>query len=158
MVPNPDYTVFRLPWLSQATPAWPRGLGIAGQLWNFESSRFEVAGAISRKIKRLVASMKMKEHVLVALCGAALVIGAANTANAQVVVRIGPPPAAVVERPGPPLHAGWVWIPGYYRWDGHRYIWRPGYWARPPRPHAVWVPGRWVPRGGGWVWVRGYWR
>lgn len=76
---------------------------------------------------------------------------------AQVYVRIGPP-AAVVERPGPPPQRGFVWIGGYQRWDGGRYVWVPGHYERPPRPHAVWVPHRWVHRHGGWVMVEGHWR
>ena len=99
--------------------------------------------------------MSLKKRLFVAICGVTLCIGAAN---AQVVVRVGPPPPVIVERPGRALHAGWVWIPGYYRWNGRRYIWVPGRWAAPPRPRAIWIPGRWVPRGGGWVYINGYWR
>jgi hypothetical protein len=38
------------------------------------------------------------------------------------------------ERPGGaglrPLRpaAGRVWVPGYYRWTGNRYVWVEGYW------------------------------
>jgi hypothetical protein len=82
--------------------------------------------------------MSIKKRLLVVICGVTLCVGAAS---AQVVVRMGPPPPVVVERPGRALHAGWVWIPGYYRWNGRRYIWMPGRWAAPPRPRAIWVPG-----------------
>ncbi len=99
--------------------------------------------------------MGLKQGILVAVCGLTL---AAGIANAQVVIHAGPPPAVIVERPGPPLHAGWVWVPGYYRWSGARYIWVPGRWVNPPRRGVVWVPGRWVPRSGGYVYVAGYWR
>jgi hypothetical protein len=99
--------------------------------------------------------MRIRQRLFVAICGISLGVGAAT---AQVIVHGGPPPAVIVERPGPPLHAGWVWVPGYYRWNGRRYVWVSGYWAKPPRPRAIWVPGRWVPRGGGYVWVAGYWR
>ncbi|MGA8530891.1 MAG: hypothetical protein WB622_14340, partial [Acidobacteriaceae bacterium] len=53
----------------------------------------------------------------------------------QVVVRVGPPPV-VIEHPGPRPHPGWAWVGGYHRWDGARYVWVPGRWAQPPRPHA----------------------
>src|ERR1035438_904613 len=56
-------------------------------------------------------SMRVKERILIALCGIALTAGAAN---AQVIIHAGPPPAVIVERPGPPLHPGWVWVGGYY--------------------------------------------
>jgi opacity protein-like surface antigen len=76
---------------------------------------------------------------------------------AQVYVRVGPP-VAVVEHPGPRPHPGWVWTAGYHRWDGARYVWTPGAWVAPPRPHAVWVAHRWEHRSGGWVLVEGHWR
>lgn len=76
---------------------------------------------------------------------------------AQVYVNIGPPRPLVerrVPRPGP----GFVWTPGYHRWDGRAYVWVPGAWVRPPRPHAVWVAHHWVHRHGGWVMIEGHWR
>ncbi len=96
----------------------------------------------------------MKQKLLLAFASVALVVG---SANAQVVVRVGPPRPIVEERvvaPGP----GYIWQPGYHRWDGNRYAWTAGTWVLPPRPHAVWVPHRWVRRGGGWVMVEGHWR
>jgi YXWGXW repeat-containing protein len=88
----------------------------------------------------------------------ALALVAADAKAAEVFVRFGPPPPprreVVVVRPSP-RH---VWIPGYYRWTGHRYAWVNGYWTMPPRPHAAWVPGYWAPRRGGQVWIGGYWR
>ena len=99
--------------------------------------------------------MSLRKILVLAICSLAL---ASDPTSAQVIIHAGPPPPVIVERPGPPLHAGWVWIPGYYRWNGRRYVWVNGYWGRPPRPRAVWIPGRWVPRGGGYVWIAGYWR
>ena len=76
---------------------------------------------------------------------------------AQVVVRVAPP-APIVEVHDHPPHEGWVWIDGYHRWDGHRYVWVHGHWVRPPHPGAVWVAHRWEHRGDGWVLVEGHWR
>jgi WXXGXW repeat (2 copies) len=97
----------------------------------------------------------LKKIALAALLAACTLIPAAS--NAQIVVKIGPP-VAVVEHPGPPPAAGFVWIAGYHRWDGARYVWVPGRYEQPPRPHAVWVPHHWVQRHGGWVLVEGHWR
>ncbi|HEY3202745.1 MAG TPA: YXWGXW repeat-containing protein [Thermoanaerobaculia bacterium] len=75
----------------------------------------------------------------------------------RIYVRIAPPtpPAEVrVVAPGP----GHVWIGGYHRWDGRAYIWVPGRWVLPPRPHALWVPGHWRHAHRGWHWVEGHWR
>ena len=96
----------------------------------------------------------MKKKLLLAFASTALLIG---IANAQVVVRVGPPRPIVEERivaPGP----GYVWPPGSPRWNGNAYVWAPGAWVQPPRPHAVWVPHHWVHRGGGWILVEGHWR
>jgi hypothetical protein len=97
----------------------------------------------------------MKKQILTAVCGALLAVG---VASAQLVVRIGPPPPRPVEVVPPPPHPGWVWQPGYHRWDGHAYVWVPGAYAAAPHPGARWVPGHWANRGGGYVWVEGHWR
>jgi len=90
----------------------------------------------------------------------AFVLAAGLTAapiGAQVVVHVAPPPV-VVEHPGPPPARGYVWVPGYHRWDGVRYVWVPGRYSVPPRARAIWVPGHWAARRGGWVFVAGRWR
>jgi hypothetical protein len=81
----------------------------------------------------------------------------AGAAMAQVVVRIAPPPPVVERRlvaPGP----GYIWTPGYHRWDGRAYVWVPGQWMLPPRRHARWVPAHWVHRHHEWYFVEGHWR
>jgi hypothetical protein len=69
---------------------------------------------------------------------------------------IGPPPLrteVVIARPGP----GYVWIAGYWGWQGGRYVWVAGSWVK-ARPGFIWVPGRWEKRGLHWAWVKGVWR
>ena len=99
----------------------------------------------------------MKKQILTAVCGLFLTIGAAN---AQIVIRIGPPPPRPVEviPEPPPVHRDWVWVPGYHRWDGHGYVWVPGEYRRPPHHGAVWVPGEWRAERGGHVWHEGHWQ
>jgi hypothetical protein len=73
---------------------------------------------------------------------------------AYVYVQVGPP-APIVETapavPGP----GYVWVGGYWRWNGVRYVWVPGGWVRHP---GAWCPGHWrhLPDHG-WYWVPGHW-
>src|ERR1700681_1564264 len=65
-----------------------------------------------------------------------------------------PPPAyypAYAYAPAPGF--GYTWINGYWYPDGGRYLWRAGYWARPPYAGAVWV----APRYAGGRYLRGYW-
>ncbi len=100
----------------------------------------------------------MKKFALAAICFAGLTSGLmTNAAQAQVVIRVAPPPP-IVEHYGPAPRPGYVWVGGYHRWDGGRYVWIPGYWAAPPRPHAVWVPGRYYRYHGGYAWREGRWR
>jgi hypothetical protein len=89
---------------------------------------------------------------------ATLVVATACTApRGRLYVRVGPPAPIIETRiaaPGP----GYVWLPGFYAWNGAAYAWRPGRWERPIRPRAVWVPGRWVRERRGWYFVEGHWR
>jgi WXXGXW repeat (2 copies) len=96
----------------------------------------------------------MKKHILTAACALFLTVGAAN---AQIVVRIGPPPPRPVEVVPAPRE-GFVWVPGYHRWNGRRYVWVGGAYRRPVHRGAAWVPGEWREERGGHVWHRGYWR
>ncbi len=90
-------------------------------------------------------------------CVVALAIPLSGMAQVGVAVRIGPPPP-VVETRGPAPFAGAVWVGGYHRWDGNRYVWVPGSWQRPPHPGAHWVPGRWNHAHDGYHWREGRWR
>lgn len=96
----------------------------------------------------------LRKSLLVALIGCGIGIG---TASAEVVVRFGPP-RPVVERRLPSPGRGYVWTPGYHRWDGRAYVWSPGSWVQPPRARAHWVAPHWVHRRHGWVFVEGHWR
>ena len=96
----------------------------------------------------------LRKSLITSALGLFLAIGAAN---AEVVIRVGPPAPVVEHRvvaPGP----GYVWTGGYHRWDGRAYVWVPGAWVRPPRAHAVWVAPHYVHRNGGYVFVEGRWR
>ena len=96
----------------------------------------------------------MKKIALAVVLACTLIPAASN---AQVYVHIGPP-VAVVEHPGPPPGRDFVWVSGYHRWDGNRYVWVPGRYERPPHGHHVWVAHHWEHRHDGWVLVEGHWR
>ena len=74
----------------------------------------------------------------------------------EVLVTVKPPHAIVETRPVRP-GGDYVWVTGYHRWDGHAYVWVPGKWDRPPRPHAHWVAHHWEHHHGGWVLIEGHW-
>jgi WXXGXW repeat (2 copies) len=96
----------------------------------------------------------MRKFLLNAFMGAAMCAG---LAHAEVVVQVSPPRAIVEHRVVRPSRDH-VWIGGYHRWDGRAYVWEPGRWELPPRPHAVWVAPRWTHRHDGYVFVEGRWR
>lgn len=102
----------------------------------------------------------MKRTSTLLLCIAAcLALGKADQALAGVGIIVGvAPPAPIVEVVPPHPAPGYVWRPGYWSWNGFRYVWVPGVYVVAPRPGVVWVPGRWVVRRRGWVWVGGHWR
>lgn len=88
---------------------------------------------------------------------ATLVVGSMSPAFAGVGIEINvapPPPRVVV---APPPRPGFVWAPGYYRWDGHRHIWVDGHFIR-ERRGAHWVPEHWDERHGHYRFVPGHWQ
>ena len=84
----------------------------------------------------------------------------APPAAAQVSIGVGvgiAPPAPRFERVPPP-RVGYVWAPGYWRWDGYarHHVWVGGYWVR-SRPGYHYRPAYWVHGHGGWRFHQGYW-
>ncbi len=85
----------------------------------------------------------------------------APTADARVVVGVAvaapwyAPPAPIVETVAV-ARPGQVWIPGYWRWTGYRYVWVGGYWG-PVRVGYRYVGPRWVGCGPHWCFRAGYW-
>jgi hypothetical protein len=91
------------------------------------------------------------------LAGSLFATSACAAPRGRLYVRVGPPAPIVEARvvaPGP----GYVWVQGYHRWDGGRYVWVPGRWELPPRARAVWVPAHWQRDRRGWYFVEGHWR
>jgi hypothetical protein len=74
-------------------------------------------------------------------------------APAPVVTAYAPPIAPVAYAPAY-ARPGYAWVAGYHYPVGPRYVYRPGYWARPPYAGAFWVG----PRYYGHRYYPGYWR
>ena len=51
---------------------------------------------------------------------------------------------------------GYVWVLGYWRWDGGRHVWVDGRWLRERRGEH-WVPAHWEERRGRWHFEDGRW-
>ncbi len=66
-----------------------------------------------------------------------------------------PPPVARVEAPGPPPAPGYVWVPGYWDWNGRNYVWINGRYSA-IRPDRIFIAGHWTTVEGGWEWIPGH--
>lgn len=80
----------------------------------------------------------------------------AAQARVDVDINVGPPPARVVV--APPPRAGYIYAPGYWKWDApaHRHVWVEGRYI-PQRHGRHWVNDHWVQRGPNWHYVPGHW-
>lgn len=92
---------------------------------------------------------------LMALGVSAVVLPVAQ-AQVSVNINIGAPPPPRAEPMPPPRH-GFVWIPGFWDWDGYRHFWREGHWVR-ERPGYVYAQPVWRQGPHGWELDRGGWR
>jgi hypothetical protein len=97
-----------------------------------------------------------KRNVLLAMCLAAGSVASAiaTPASADVYVRIAPP--APRYEAVPVVQPGWEWAPGYWNWNGHRYVWVNGHRIH-AHGHGHWVPDRWVEDHGRWRREHGHW-
>ena len=100
--------------------------------------------------------MKLRRAAMCLLVAGIAGLGGTASQAASVAVEIGvaPPPPRVVAVP-PPRY-GYVWVPGYWRWSGHRHVWVNGYWIR-ERHGYHWIPAHWVRAGPHWQFVPGHW-
>lgn len=80
---------------------------------------------------------------------------AADAAQAQVVVRIGPPPPPRVEVV-PAARPGYLWTPGYWNSRDSRHVWVNGTWVRERRGYVYTQP-TWVQEGDRWRFRQGAW-
>lgn len=104
---------------------------------------------------RRKGSSKRGQLVLSAVA-AVMLIGSAAPAfsGVGIDINIAPPAPRVVEVPPP--RPGYVWAPGYYRWDGHSHIWVDGRFIR-ERRGSHWVPEHWDERHGRYHFEPGHW-
>ena len=92
-----------------------------------------------------------RSTLTLALRGAALCIalgfGAAPVtalADTRVVVRVAPPAMQVEEVPA--ARRGYLWAPGYWRWQNRQHVWSKGHWERERRGQRF-EGARWEQRG-----------
>jgi WXXGXW repeat (2 copies) len=77
----------------------------------------------------------------------ALGLGAASlpaVAELRVVVRDAPPPLQIETVPA--ARPGYLWAPGFWRWQNRRHVWAVGHWERERRGQRY-ESARWEQRG-----------
>lgn len=70
-------------------------------------------------------------------------------------VMVAPPPPRVEYRTPPPAE-GYIWISGFWNWEGGHHEWVPGRWEQSRQGHN-WVPHTWVREGDQWRQQGGHW-
>ncbi len=97
----------------------------------------------------------MLKRLFLASMVAATFAAVPAVSQAQVIVRIAPPPPR--QEAVPPPRRGHVWVPGHWEWQNRRHVWKNGYYLRERRGYAY-TPDRWVERNGRWELQRGRWQ
>ncbi|HEY8096221.1 MAG TPA: YXWGXW repeat-containing protein [Methylobacter sp.] len=82
-------------------------------------------------------------------------IPAQAIARPNVDIIIGAPPPPRYERV-PPARHGYVWVNGYWNWNGHRHVWIGGHWERVRSGYNYHHP-EWREGPHGWYLERGRW-
>lgn len=106
----------------------------------------------------------MLKRILKSLAPLALLLFVPMPAAAQpgqpgIEIRIAhsAPPRARYERiPSRPDRES-VWIKGYSHWEGNRWNWVNGRWARPEQPSHRWIAPRYVREGRAWRYEQPHW-
>jgi hypothetical protein len=98
----------------------------------------------------------MKKLLLAAMAASAFgAVALPQVASAEVViVRTAPP--APRDEVVPAARRGYVWTPGYWNWNGHRYVWARGKYVRERTGYHYREPN-WVENNGRWEFRRGQW-
>lgn len=102
--------------------------------------------------------MRTKKFVIAMLCAASVATGFTSVAHAGVNLNIdiGVPPPERRYEPVPAPREGFVWVEGYWGWNGRRHEWVEGRWE-PVRRGYVYRQPQWVHEGERWKFREGYW-
>ncbi|MFT4045093.1 MAG: YXWGXW repeat-containing protein [Solimonas sp.] len=101
--------------------------------------------------------MSLRHPLIALLLSLSLLAPFAARAGTSVFISVNaaPPPLPDYEQPWCP-GPGYVWVPGYWSWNGYDYYWVPGAWVLAP-VGMLWTPGYWAWEDNFYVWHPGYW-
>lgn len=105
--------------------------------------------------------MKISSQTIARCLAAATIFSCGNLfaeANISwgVTITGGTPPPVMRHEPMPPPRAGYVWMQGYWGWQGGAHVWIPGRWERERVGH-VYVQPAWREGPKGWELHPGGW-
>jgi len=92
------------------------------------------------------------------LCSCVLLGSAAmpTISFADDIIITTPPPPLKTETP-PAARSGYIWAPGYWKWEGGEHVWVEGHWIE-TRPNEHWVPDSWEQQDSThWHFIPGHW-
>jgi len=93
---------------------------------------------------------------LASLASGIALVGAAHAQPYAPPPPYEPIPAPRYEPEPRPRH-GYLWEPGHWHWNGHRYVWFAGRYVPVRAEYHHFVPGAWVQRGPRWEWIPAHW-
>jgi hypothetical protein len=94
--------------------------------------------------------------VAVVLSTAAFVpVQAVAQSQTTIIVRAAPP--ALRHESVPAARRGYEWAPGYWDWNGRKFVWSAGHWERERHGHRYQRP-EWRQGQNGWQMERGGWQ
>ena len=93
---------------------------------------------------------------LVFAIGAAAIMPSSAIAQVNVNITLGEAPPPLRFEPVPAPRSGYLWAPGYWGYDGGRYVWTAGHWER-TRLNYDYARPEWREEGGKWRFVKGGW-
>jgi hypothetical protein len=108
---------------------------------------------MKRSLFTLLAAAAISTPAVVA---PAIFSPAAAQASVSFGVTVGTPPPAPIYEVVPAPRVGYVWAPGYWRWEHERHVWQAGHWME-ARHGYHWVPDRWERAEHGWGHAPGHW-
>jgi hypothetical protein len=111
-------------------------------------------------IRILFTEKKMKKLSIavaaIALSSAAFVSPQAFAVDVGVNIVIGSPPPAPRYEVVPAPRYGYLWVPGFWDWNGRHYVWISGHWEHAREGYAYRRP-EWHEEHGRWILERGRW-
>ena len=101
----------------------------------------------------------LNKTILASCLAASFAFGASTlpiTATAAPVVYVQTAPPPMRHEVVPAARRGYVWVPGYWNWNGRRHVWQQGVWMKERRGYVYTQPA-WAEHDGRWELRRGAW-